>query len=94
MNVKQLVSIGESHLEEAILDVLFKAQNEGEKEMSVPDISSRTGVFKRAGEVTTINNHAIAWGIIAKLLIQERIVKIGKLTFALAPEEFDLRKHK
>lgn len=95
MSIRQfVVSIGESLLEEAILDVLFKAQNEGEKEMSVPNISRRTGIFSEANKTTTINNHAISWGIIAKLLIQERIVEIGKRTFALTPKEFDLRKRK
>ena len=94
MNIKKLVSIGESHLEEAILAVLFKAQNEGKEAMSVPDISECTGIFSEAGKTTTINNHAITWGFIAKLLIQGRIVKGIGLTYALTPEEFDLLKRK
>ena len=96
MSIRQfVVSVGESLLEEAILDVLFKAQNEGKEAMSVPDISGCTGIFSEANKTTTINNHAIAWGIIAKLLIQGRIVKPGsELTYALTPEEFDLRKRK
>ena len=93
MNIKKLVSIGESHLEEAILAVLFKAQNEGKEAMSVPDISGCTGIFSEARKTTTINNHAITWGFIAKFLIQGRIVKLGS-GYALTPEEFDLLKRK
>ncbi|RKU28967.1 hypothetical protein C6497_07165 [Candidatus Poribacteria bacterium] len=87
---KQFTRIGEFHLEEAVLDVLLEANHEREI-IGAAEVSRRAGIFREPGHSMKGGNDAIAWGILGKLIKENRVIKVDQ-GFKLTDEEFELRR--
>jgi len=91
---KQMARLGEFHLEEAILDVLFEARYEGQC-LGAAEISRRAGIFRERGPQVNMND-AIVHGLANKL---SNVGKVERCTqsntrggWQLSDAEFERRR--
>jgi DNA-binding IclR family transcriptional regulator len=92
LSPKQLSQKGVSYLEEAVLDVLFKAYNQ--ESLSAREISRRAGLPRREHEKW--EDDMIAYGVLDKLQNEGRVKndRLGKGAgrWQLTEKEFEKRR--
>lgn len=86
---KQLARIGEFHLREAVLDVLFEAHPKG---IGPSKISKQAGIYRDGGKNNDKMKDAITAGILNQLEEQDKVKHIKKdRVWKLSEDEYKCR---